>query len=118
MRIRTPTGVITNDGLFHHVAVTFVKGSNTVVLYIDRAGNGDGTLNVPADVAGHVIKVERTPGGTLLPRPAGRVPGLQPNTFAERDSHRDEHSNCRAAGASHGAFVLSHSDSPITARPC
>ena len=70
------TGVITNDGLWHHVTVTFVDSTNTLTFYIDGVASGSGTLNLPADVASHVIKVGGHPAGTLLPWPDGRVPGL------------------------------------------
>jgi hypothetical protein len=57
------TGTITDDGLWHHVAVTFVDSSNTVTLYIDGFASGSGTLNLPADVASHVIKIGGYPAG-------------------------------------------------------
>ena len=57
------TGVITNDGLWHHVAVTFVDSTNTLTFYIDGVASGSGTLNLPADVASHVIKVGGHPAG-------------------------------------------------------
>jgi hypothetical protein len=57
------TGTITNDGSWHHVAVTFVNSTNTVALYIDGVASGSGTLNLPADVAGHVVKVGGHPAG-------------------------------------------------------
>lgn len=58
------TGTITNDGLWHHVAVTFVDSTNTVALYIDGLASGSGgTLNLTADVAGHVVKVGGHPAG-------------------------------------------------------
>ena len=60
------TGTITNDGLWHHVAVTFVDSSNTVVLYIDGVASGGGTLNLPADVGSHVVKVGGHPAGHYL----------------------------------------------------
>ena len=51
------TGTITNDGLWHHVAVTFVDSSNTLTFYIDGVASGGGTLNLAADVASHVVKI-------------------------------------------------------------
>ena len=57
------TGVITNDGLWHHVTVTFVDSTNTLSFYIDGVASGGGTLNLPADVASHVIKVGGHPAG-------------------------------------------------------
>ena len=57
------TGTITNDGLWHHVAVTFVDSSNTVAFFIDGVASGGGTLNLPADVASHVVKVGGHPAG-------------------------------------------------------
>ena len=57
------TGTITNDNTWHHVAVTFVDSSNTVTLYIDGVASGGGTLNLPADVASHVVKVGGHPAG-------------------------------------------------------
>ena len=57
------TGTITNDGLWHHVAVTFVDSSNTVTLYIDGVASGGGTLNLPANVSSHVIKIGGHPAG-------------------------------------------------------
>lgn len=59
------TGTITNDGLWHHVAVTFVDSSNTVSFYIDGVASGGGTLNLPADVSTHVVKI----GGHPHPHP-------------------------------------------------
>ena len=58
-------GTITNDGLWHHVAVTFVDSSNTVSFYIDGVASGGGTLNLPADVSTHVVKI----GGHPHPHP-------------------------------------------------
>ena len=57
------TGTITNDGLWHHVAVTFVDSSNTVTFYIDGVASGGGTLNLPADVSSHVVKIGGHPAG-------------------------------------------------------
>ena len=57
------TGTITNDSLWHHVAVTFVDSSNTVTLYIDGVARGGGTLNLPADVSSHVVKIGGHPAG-------------------------------------------------------
>ena len=51
------TGTITNDGLWHHVALTFVDSSNTVTFYIDGVASGGGTLNLAADGASHVVKL-------------------------------------------------------------
>ena len=51
------TGTITNDGLWHHVTVTFVDSSNTLTFYIDGVASGGGTLNLPADGASHVVKI-------------------------------------------------------------
>jgi PKD repeat protein len=59
------TGTITNDGLWHHVAVTFVDSSNTVSFYIDGVASGGGTLNLPADVSTYVVKI----GGHPHPHP-------------------------------------------------
>jgi hypothetical protein len=55
------TGTFTNDGLWHHVAVTFVDGSNTITFYIDGVASGGGTLNLPADVGSHVVKLGSSP---------------------------------------------------------
>ena len=57
------TGVIINDGLWHHAAVTFVDSTNTMTFFIDGVASGGGTLNLPADVASHVIKVGGHPLG-------------------------------------------------------
>ena len=57
------TGVITNDGLWHHVAVTFTDSSNTMAFYIDGAASGSGTLNLSADVGNHVVKIGGHPAG-------------------------------------------------------
>ena len=54
---------ITNDGQWHHVAVTFVDSSNAVSLYIDGIAEGNGTLNLPLDVGGHVVKLGGHPDG-------------------------------------------------------
>jgi hypothetical protein len=51
------TGTITNDGLWHHVAVTFVDSSNTFTFYIDGVASGGGTLNLLADVDTQVVKL-------------------------------------------------------------
>ena len=55
-------GTITNDGLWHHVAITFIDSSNAVVFYIDGAASGGGTLNLPADGGSHVIKIGNNGG--------------------------------------------------------
>ena len=60
------TGTITNDGLWHYVTVTFVDSSNTLSFYIDGVLSGSGTLNLPADVAGHTIRIGSNPGGTFF----------------------------------------------------
>ena len=57
------TGTITNDGPWHHVAVTFVDSTNTVTFFIDGGASGGGTLNLPADVGSHVVKVGGHPAG-------------------------------------------------------
>jgi hypothetical protein len=51
------TGTITNDGLWHHVAVTFIDSSNTLSFYIDGVASGSGALNLSADVSTHVVKL-------------------------------------------------------------
>jgi hypothetical protein len=51
------TGTITNDGLWHHVAVTFNDSSSTVTFYIDGVASGGGTQNLLADVSTHVVKL-------------------------------------------------------------
>jgi Concanavalin A-like lectin/glucanases superfamily len=51
------TGTITNDGLWHHVAVTFAESSNTVTFYIDGVASGGGPVNLPADASSHVVKI-------------------------------------------------------------
>jgi hypothetical protein len=57
------TGSVTNDGLWHHVAVTFVDSSNTITFYIDGVASGIGILNLAADVSSHVVKVGGHPAG-------------------------------------------------------
>ena len=57
------TGTITNDGLWHHVALTFVDSSNTITFYIDGVASGSGTLNLSADVGSHVVKLGGHPSG-------------------------------------------------------
>ena len=44
----------------------FIDNSNTVTFYIDGVASGGGTLNLPADVASHVIKIGTNPGGTFF----------------------------------------------------
>ena len=56
------TGTVINDGLWHHVTVSFVDSSNTLTLFIDGVSSGSGILNLAADVAGHVIKVGNNGG--------------------------------------------------------
>ena len=56
------TGTITNDGLWHHVVVSFVDSSNTVTFYIDGVASGTGTLNLPADVSSHVVRLGNNGG--------------------------------------------------------
>ena len=60
------TGTITNDGLWHYVTVTFTDSSNTVRFYIDGVASGTGTLNLPADVPSHIIKIGSNPGGAFM----------------------------------------------------
>ena len=60
------TGTITNDTLFHYVTVTFVDSSNTIKLYIDGVLKGTGTLNLPADVGSHLIRIGSNPAGTYF----------------------------------------------------
>ena len=60
------TGTITDDGLWHYVTVTFTDSSNTVRLYIDGVLSGNGTLNLPADVGSHAIRIGSNPGGTFF----------------------------------------------------
>ena len=57
------TKTITNDGLWHHVAVTFVDSSGDVIFYVDGVASGTGSLNTPADVQDHVVKVGGHPAG-------------------------------------------------------
>ena len=57
------TGAISNDGLWHYVAMTFANSSNTVSFYIDAVASGTNTLNPPADVGGHVVKIGGHPAG-------------------------------------------------------
>jgi hypothetical protein len=57
------TGTITNDGLWHHVAVTFANNSNTVTLYIDGVASGSDSINLPADVGNQVVKIGSNPPG-------------------------------------------------------
>ena len=59
-------GTITNDGLWHHVAITFIDSSNTIVFYIDGVASGGGVLNLPADGPGHVIRIGSNPAGTYF----------------------------------------------------
>jgi Concanavalin A-like lectin/glucanases superfamily/Divergent InlB B-repeat domain/Fibronectin type III domain len=63
------TGTIVNDGLWHHVAVSFNSQSSTVTFFIDGVAKGGGTLGMPADVGGHVVKIGGHPlhyfGGQL-----------------------------------------------------
>ena len=60
------TGTITNDGLWHYVTVSFVDSSNTLRLYIDGVLSGTGTLNLPADVGSHAIRIGSNPAGTYF----------------------------------------------------
>jgi hypothetical protein len=59
------TGTITNDGAWHHVAVTYVRSTQVVTLYLDGTARGSGTLNLPADGATHLVKIGANPGGSF-----------------------------------------------------
>ena len=63
------TGTIVNDGLWHHVAASFNAQSGTLTFYIDGVAKGGGTLDLPADGGGHVVKIGGHPlhyfGGQL-----------------------------------------------------
>ena len=59
------TGTITNDGAWHHVAVTYVRSTQTVTLYLDGTARGSGTLNLAADGATHLVKIGANPGGSF-----------------------------------------------------
>lgn len=63
------TGTIVNDGLWHHAAVSFNSQSSAVTFFIDGVAKGGGTLDMPADVGGHVVKIGGHPlhyfGGQL-----------------------------------------------------
>ena len=54
-------GTITDDGAWHHVAVTFTDSSNTVTFYIDGVASGGGTVNSPADVSSHAVRLGGSP---------------------------------------------------------
>ena len=43
--------------------MTFVDSSNTITFYIDGVASGSGTLNLPADVSSHVVKIGGHPAG-------------------------------------------------------
>ena len=57
------SGTITDDGLWHYVAVTVTDSSSTVTFNIDGVASGTATLDPPADFAGHVIKIGGHPAG-------------------------------------------------------
>jgi len=58
-------GTITNDGIWHHVAITFTRSSNAVTFYIDGIASGGGSLNLPADGTGHVVKLGTNNGSNF-----------------------------------------------------